>query len=141
MFNKGDKVEFIKQPFGFPEQLLGKQFTVHDSDCVKLVGMDGWFLKENIKLVNSTKSESSSTQVGGGHYIKQAITPRQYVNANSIPFDEANAIKYLSRHRDKNGVEDALKALHYTALMLEDHYKVDISLINQFLQQQNKEQK
>lgn len=57
-------------------------------------------------------------QVGGDHYAKMAITPTQYVLANDIGWCEANAIKYLSRWKVKNGLQDLEKALHYVEILI-----------------------
>lgn len=61
-------------------------------------------------------------QVGGNHYSNMVITPTNYILANNIPWLEANAIKYVSRHKFKNGKEDILKAIHYLELVLEQNY-------------------
>lgn len=44
------------------------------------------------------------------HYTAFAIQPLEYAMANKLPFAEANIIKYVSRWRGKNGVEDLRKA-------------------------------
>lgn len=58
------------------------------------------------------------TQVGGSHYKDLKIQPIEFIHANNIPFCEANAIKYLCRWRNKNGVQDLLKARHYIDLLI-----------------------
>ena len=35
---------------------------------------------------------------------------------------EGNIIKYISRHRNKNGAEDIIKIIHYAHLILELEY-------------------
>jgi len=47
------------------------------------------------------------------HYTSMAISPIEYIKANEIPWNEANAIKYISRHSMKNGIEDLEKAIWY----------------------------
>ena len=42
-------------------------------------------------------------QEGGSHYKDLPIQPIEFIHANSIPFCEANAIKYLCRWRKKTG--------------------------------------
>lgn len=59
------------------------------------------------------------TQVGGSHYKELKIQPIEFIHANNIPFCEANAIKYLCRWRNKNGIEDLKKAKHYIDLLIE----------------------
>lgn len=60
-----------------------------------------------------------NTQVGGSHYTDMAIQPIEYIFANDIPFAEGNIIKYVSRYRAKNGLEDLKKARHMLNLLIE----------------------
>ena len=41
---------------------------------------------------------------------------------NGIPYMEGNVVKYISRHRSKNGAEDVKKAIHYCQLILQMEY-------------------
>ena len=43
------------------------------------------------------------------HY-KSSIDPRDYITANCLDFNEGNIIKYVTRYKKKNGLEDLLKA-------------------------------
>lgn len=61
-------------------------------------------------------------QVGGSHYMDLKIQPIEFIHANNIPFCEANAIKYLCRHRAKNGLQDLEKAKHYIDLLIKLEY-------------------
>ena len=62
-------------------------------------------------------------QVDGSHYKDLAIQPIQFIHSNNIPFMEANVIKYICRHRSKNGLADLEKAKHYIELLIEMEYK------------------
>ena len=66
--------------------------------------------------------KASANQVGGAHYRNYAIQPTEFITKNGIPFIEGNVIKYVCRHRDKNGVQDIDKAIHYLQLLKEYHY-------------------
>jgi hypothetical protein len=59
-------------------------------------------------------------QIGGNHYKDMKIQPIDYIVENNIPYREANIIKYVSRHREKNGLEDLRKARHYLDMLIED---------------------
>lgn len=61
-----------------------------------------------------------ATQVGGNHYKGMKIQPVEFIVANDIPYREANAIKYLCRHKNKNGLQDLEKALHYVQMLIEE---------------------
>ena len=61
-------------------------------------------------------------QVGGNHYMNFAIMPIEYISKNNLDFLEGNIIKYISRHKHKNGAEDIKKVIHYAELILELKY-------------------
>lgn len=66
---------------------------------------------------------ATSTQVGGNHYKDCKIQPTEFIHANNIPFIEGNIIKYVIRHRNKNGIEDLKKAKHYIDLLINFEYE------------------
>jgi hypothetical protein len=62
------------------------------------------------------------TQVAGKHYKKYPIQPFEYNQKNELRYCEGNVVKYVTRHRDKYGKEDLLKAKHYIDLLIELEY-------------------
>ena len=58
-------------------------------------------------------------QIGGEHYKDRGIQPIEYILANNLDFCEGNVIKYVSRWRHKNHLEDLLKAKHYLEFLIE----------------------
>lgn len=71
---------------------------------------------------NAQAGDALEKQVGGDHYKSLAIQPVEFIVKNSIPFLEANAIKYLVRHNNKGGAADIRKAIHYCELLLSLQY-------------------
>ena len=63
----------------------------------------------------------TETQVGGSHYMNYKIQPIEYTLANNLSFCQGNVIKYITRYKDKNGVEDLKKAKHYIDLIIEEY--------------------
>ncbi|HUH57509.1 MAG TPA: DUF3310 domain-containing protein [Pseudomonadales bacterium] len=61
-------------------------------------------------------------QVGGGHYKDLAIQPVEYNHANGLGYLEGNVVKYVTRHKAKNGAQDIRKAIHYLELVLQLEY-------------------
>ncbi|HEY9818885.1 MAG TPA: DUF3310 domain-containing protein [Candidatus Obscuribacterales bacterium] len=59
------------------------------------------------------------TQEGGSHYKTMSIQPVEYIHANNIGYCEGAVIKYVSRWRSKNGIEDLRKARHFIDLLIE----------------------
>ena len=71
--------------------------------------------------MQETKQKASEREVGGSHY-QMVIQPVEFIQKNKIPFIEGNVIKYVCRHRNKNGAEDIDKAIHYLQLLKELEY-------------------
>ena len=61
-------------------------------------------------------------QEGGSHYCNLKIQPVEYIDANKLSFLEGNVVKYISRHKIKNGIEDIKKDIHYCELILQLEY-------------------
>lgn len=59
------------------------------------------------------------TQEGGDHYKNMKIQPLEYIYANGITGIEAYVIKYVSRWRNKGGIEDLKKARHCLDVLIE----------------------
>ncbi len=64
-------------------------------------------------------ADANARQEGGNHYRKATIQCWDYVLANGLGFLEGNIIKYVTRHKTKNGLEDLKKALHYLQKLIE----------------------
>jgi hypothetical protein len=65
-------------------------------------------------------------QEGGVHYKQYPIQPVEFCQKNRIRFCESNVIKYVTRHQDKNGLEDIKKAKHYLELLAHIEYGEEI---------------
>ena len=62
---------------------------------------------------------ATSTQVGGDHYTKLAIQPMEYSMRNKLDACQHTIVKYVTRFRDKGGVEDLRKARHVIDMLIE----------------------
>jgi hypothetical protein len=65
---------------------------------------------------------ANDTQTGGTHY-QIAIQPWDYIIANDLGYLEGNVIKYVTRYKNKGGIEDLRKAQHYLAKLIEINLK------------------
>ena len=63
--------------------------------------------------------KATDTQVGGNHYTKLAIQPMRYSMENKLDALQHTVIKYVTRFRDKNGIEDLEKAKHCIDMLIE----------------------
>ena len=63
--------------------------------------------------------KANSKQVSGKHYKEKNIQPRDYIYANNLCYFTGNCVKYVSRWKDKGGVADLKKAIHYLEKLIE----------------------
>ena len=61
---------------------------------------------------------ANNRQVDGDHYQSE-IQPWDYIEANNLTFIEGSIIKYVTRHKKKNGVRDLKKAQHFLEKLIE----------------------
>jgi hypothetical protein len=62
---------------------------------------------------------ANDVQVAGTHYKSKAVQPWDYIVANNLGYLEGNIVKYVSRWKDKGGVDDLRKARHYLDKLIE----------------------
>ena len=62
---------------------------------------------------------ANEIQVAGSHYKDKSIQPWDYIAANQLGYFEGNIVKYVSRWREKGGVDDLRKARHYLDKLIE----------------------
>lgn len=70
----------------------------------------------------TAKKDPFEFQTKGDYYSKLSIQPIEYCHANGIGAAEGAVIKYITRHQDKNGVEDLKKAIHTIQLLAKLQY-------------------
>lgn len=75
------------------------------------------------QFVKAEEKSALDVQVGGGHYKGKAFQPVEYILANNLPFVEGNVVKYVTRWRNKGGIDDLKKARHYLDLLIEHEEK------------------
>lgn len=76
-------------------------------------------LKRGFPLPHET---ALSKQTGGSHYKDKKVQPVEYAHANNLGFMEANVVKYITRHKDKNKAQDIRKAIDFCHFILELEY-------------------
>lgn len=76
--------------------------------------------QQKLKAMPKQESMPKATdiQIGGNHYKSMVIQPVEFILKNNIGFCEGSIIKYVSRYKNKNGVEDLKKAKHFLDLLI-----------------------
>ena len=67
-------------------------------------------------------SKANDVQVSGTHYKSKSIQPWDYIVGNNLGYLEGNVVKYVSRWKDKGGLDDLKKARHYLDKLIEVNY-------------------
>jgi hypothetical protein len=68
------------------------------------------------------KKSAFDTQVGGDWYKTLAIQPLEYCHKNNLNMAESGIVKYVTRHKAKDGKKDLLKARHLIDMLIEMEY-------------------
>ncbi|WP_448955714.1 DUF3310 domain-containing protein [Labrys neptuniae] len=123
---KGDKFVVISAHLnGFGK--TGTVKSVGSSGLVSVIfdgtAVEDCFHRTHLERVDvpdpAPKLSALTVQVGGDHYSRMKIQPIEFVMANDIGFVEGNVIKYVSRWKNKNGVQDLKKARHALDVLIE----------------------
>jgi len=88
-------------------------------ECVSGNGDYDMFIAEEKETTDDGPKSALESQIGGGHYKDMKIQPMEYSMANGLDACQHTAVKYISRFRQKNGVEDLRKAIHCIEMLIE----------------------
>lgn len=109
---------------------LGHSMATSSLDVIlsDLFNKDGQGMWQDVKTpekgLNLSQS-AQSTQVGGDHYSKLAIQPMHYSMENGLDPLQHTIIKYVTRFRDKGGLQDLEKAKHCIDMLIEHEQAID----------------
>lgn len=70
----------------------------------------------NVKYIDM---KATDVQIGGSYYKDMAMQPIELITALRCSFIQGCIIKYISRHRAKNGAQDIKKCIHYAQLAIQ----------------------
>jgi hypothetical protein len=137
-FRVGDEVTFINYA---DDKRWEKGFGLFIGDVVQIIsnqvddrvivvsktGKHVWCFTDQLSSGCDESSKETQTynplvaQEGGGHYKDRGIQPIEYSEANNLGACQHSVVKYITRHQDKNGIEDLSKIIHFT--FLEAYFK------------------
>ena len=99
------------------------------------IGPDAMHIRHDVDLPGMEKfvdqvspprrSGPLGDQIGGNHYKGLAIQPTEFCMQNRLDACVHGILKYVTRHRSKNGVEDLRKARHYVEIR--EVYALDLA--------------
>ena len=71
----------------------------------------------NYSLFESLNSKTNPSYYGTGFDVID------FCQKNNLDFMQGNVIKYVTRYKEKNGLEDLLKAREYIDRIIKENYK------------------
>lgn len=69
-------------------------------------------------------------QIGGSHYKSFVIEPWTFIQENELNPFQANVIRYTCRYKNKGGIQDLQKIIHYCEMEI-DFMKKKEELVSQ----------
>jgi len=60
-----------------------------------------------------------SNNISPSYYQKGSVEVTDYITSNEMSFIEGNIIKYVTRYKDKSGIQDLRKARWYLDKLIE----------------------
>ena len=80
--------------------------------------------EEEDELVSHMPTTAIKTEdsINPDYYTKMNIPPNVYITANELEWEVGCVVKYISRYKGKNGLEDLRKAKKYLELLAERVY-------------------
>jgi hypothetical protein len=70
-------------------------------------------------MESKTLPKALDRQIGGNHYKELKIQPIKYIVENELGWCEGNIVKYITRWKQKGGLSDIDKVIHYAQLLKE----------------------
>ena len=58
-------------------------------------------------------------QIGGSHYKSFVIAPWTFIQENGLNPFQANVIRYTCRYKNKGGIQDLEKIIHYCEMEID----------------------
>ena len=78
--------------------------------------------RNRLSLDSKFDPQSIFSDFGSNPNFEDCINVIEFCQKNHLNYCESNVIKYVCRHRNKNGAEDIRKAIHNLELLLDLEY-------------------
>ena len=111
VFIDSEEYEFIIDDVG------DKRYVLFNNNCYEYVDVTAE-ASDTTNNVNTTNKKYNPlvVQQSGNHYKNGKIQPIEYSERNNLSMCQGNIVKYVTRHKEKNGVDDLAKVVHYALL-------------------------
>ena len=119
---KGSELDYIAKTHDMRDRYDGESDEDYRYQLEHYISRKEPSINDQYAEIEKVRQSAWQKQEGGSHYKNLKIQPMQYALENKLDYAQANIVKYVTRHADKNGKEDLLKAIHNIELMIEFYY-------------------
>jgi hypothetical protein len=113
-----DRLYGIKKPGSDYEfSFYSTQFEPYTEESQQMTAAE--YIKTIDATVPDEPKSALDVQIGGSHYKGMAIQPMEYSMKNGLDACQHTAIKYITRFREKGGIQDLEKAKHCIDLLIQ----------------------
>lgn len=79
-----------------------------------------------MKKKKKPPTPKSEHELSKDRYSTFGIQPVDYAFENNLDFFQGSVVKYITRHKIKDGIEDIKKAMHFCVMLAEREYGVKL---------------
>jgi hypothetical protein len=91
----------------------------HCRDCDTRFNASSLNATQHVCVKKVPIERALATQVAGGHYKNLPVQPAEFCHKNKLGKLEGDVVYYVTRWRQKNGLEDLRKARHTLDILIE----------------------
>jgi hypothetical protein len=117
LINQGFSAKHISRVSGVsPQAIYNVKYHMKKTGTLKIKPLQFISTTTGYKLTTPATNEPATPndkQVGGNHYKDNTIQVWDAIHDWGLDYFSGNVIKYVARHKKKNGVEDLKKGRHY----------------------------
>jgi len=125
-FNIGDTVENSKGFRGYVRGIPLGDGTYRIEVPYGHENKTEYWHKDDVKLIRAFVSQEQSQPVVNTDHYNNNTDVFDFIAAQGLSFAEGNIVKYICRHRKKNGLVDLSKAKHYLELLMKEQFNKDL---------------
>ena len=95
-----------------------QEYIINKSALNREMDGENFYICPTCRLYGTEEKDN----IKPNHYGNSGIDVISFCQANNLDFMQGNVVKYITRYRKKNGLEDIRKAVEYINRILADEY-------------------
>ena len=99
-------------------KICKQEYIINKSTLNREMGEGSFYICPTCRSHDAAEKDN----INPDHYGNSGIDVIDFCQANNLDFMQGNVIKYITRYRKKNGLEDVRKAVEYINRILANEY-------------------